>query len=75
MQPSRMIEAAERYAAGDKSDPFCLARCKMHIERGLCTPLQDGTDGHYDAQAVPEGRVTATGEHYVATVYHNMARP
>ena len=80
MQPNRMrlerqIPAAERYAAGDKSDPFCLSRCLLHIRQGLCAPLQDGTDGHYDATPAVEQRKTASGEDYMVTVYRNMVRP
>ena len=80
MQPNQMrldrqIPAAQRYAASDKSDPFCLSRCLLHIRHGLCAPLQDGTDGHYDATATVETRTTATGDGYIATVYRNMVRP
>ena len=32
----RMISGAERYAAGDKSDPFTFARALAHIKQGLC---------------------------------------
>lgn len=49
----RVLAAAHRYAAFDKSDPFALARALCHIRKGLCKRLtfSDGhtEDGHYDA--------------------------
>ena len=32
----RIIAGAERFAAGDKSDPFTFARALAHIKQGLC---------------------------------------
>jgi hypothetical protein len=56
-QRQRLIEAAKRYAAFDKSDPFTFARCMTHINRDMCTPVvigpEKGQDGHYDAQVLP----------------------
>jgi len=37
----RMIDAARRYAAADKSDPFAFARAMAHIRAGLCGPCED----------------------------------
>lgn len=31
----RRLASAERYAAGDKSDPFTLARCQAHMRNGI----------------------------------------
>ena len=45
----RILEGMWRYAAADKSDPFCMARLLCHYRQGMLKPLQDGTDGHYDA--------------------------
>ena len=85
----RMISGAERYAAGDKSDPFTFARALAHIKQGLCGACEapemvwygdkvggsQGEDGHYDAKSAPEKCATADGSEYLATVYHNMVRP
>ena len=71
----RIHAGAVNYAAADKSDPFTLARCLTHIRMGFCKPLQDGSDGMYNAEATVEKRLTASGEEYLATVYKNMVRP
>jgi len=36
----RLYEAARRYAAADKSDPFALVRALSHIRSGLCGPCE-----------------------------------
>ena len=74
----RMIEAAKRYAAADKSDPFTFARCMAHIRQGLCSicvgESNAGCDGHYDAEVGVETRVTADGNEYPAVAYRNILR-
>ena len=71
----RAIEGITRYAAGDKSDPFTLARCMTHLRMGLCAFQKDGSDGGYNADPYQEPRVTPLGAHYTVTCYKNMARP
>ena len=63
----RMLESMRRYAAADKSDPFCMARLLCHYRQGMLTPLQDGADGHYDATPIS----TADG----MVVWQNRVRP
>ena len=45
----RVIAAAKRYAAADRSDPFALARALSHTAFGICGYLQDGRDCWYNA--------------------------
>ncbi len=71
----RIIRGAINYAAADKSDPFTFGRAMAHIKMGLCRPLKDGSDGHYDATPDMEKRVTSRGDEYLVTVYRNVARP
>lgn len=66
-EQQRVIRAAKRYAAWDKSDPFALTRALSHIAHGLCKFTEDGKDGWYDA----EEHSTADGGVY----YTNMVRP
>lgn len=70
----RKLTGISNYAKSDSSDPFTFARCMTHHKMGLDKPLQDGSDGHYQAQPYPEVRKTATGDEYVVTVYKNIER-
>ena len=80
---SRMIEAAQRYAAANKSDPFALNVALSHISNGISNIRSDnGKPAYYDAdvhsemRSLPEGVVFATGKtEYSATVYRNVVRP
>ncbi len=67
--------AAVRYAAADKSDPFCLARCYAHMRNKVCGFNQSGQDAFYSADAYSEERVTADGKSYIVTSYRNIVRP
>jgi hypothetical protein len=51
-----MVEAAHRYAAFDRSDPFALARQLHYIKSGVAThyrPDADGRDGGVPVDAGP----------------------
>jgi hypothetical protein len=59
----RILRAAKRYAAWDKSDPFSLARALCHIDFGLCGYTEDGKEAWYDAEehvTMRDGVVTKT---------------
>jgi hypothetical protein len=78
----RVIQAAKRYAAWDKSDPFVLARALCHIANGIARPsvyFHEPTAFHkagevadciYDAEehSVARGGV-------VTSTFTNMVRP
>jgi hypothetical protein len=68
----RVLNAAKRYAAFDKSDPFALARALCHIRQGLCNYTADGKEGWYDAEE--HSRVEGVGG-VVSTHFTNMVRP
>jgi hypothetical protein len=67
----RVLNAAKRYAAFDKSDPFALARALCHIRQGLCKYTLEGKEGWYDAE---EHSTFGVGG-VVSTYYTNMVRP
>lgn len=52
---ARLLSGCERYAQADASDPYALKRATLHLRMGLCAPLQDGSDGGYDATRTPDG--------------------
>jgi len=66
----RLVAAAKRYAAADKSNPFAFARALCHIRFGLCGYTEDGKEGWYDAEehSVARGCV-------VTSTFTNMIRP
>jgi hypothetical protein len=70
----RIVRGAVAYAAADKSDPFTFARCMTHINQGLCRPLVDGGNGHYNAEATTEVRLLPDGREYLAIGYRNIQR-
>lgn len=73
--PERQLEALRRYAAADASDPFAFARGMAHLRNRMGRPLQDGSDGHYDAtEAVEMRKLPNGGAEYPVTVYRNVAR-
>jgi hypothetical protein len=71
----RLIDGARHYAAWDKSDPFCLARCMLHIRQGIAGLLPNGEDAIYSADPQLEERLTVDGKPYHITVYRNVKRP
>lgn len=75
----REIEAAERYIAADKSDPFARARVMTHMRNGVCNTwdaeLHDGPT-QYTADESFEVRINSmTQEDYKAPIYINRRRP
>lgn len=57
----RRSEAARRYAAADKSDPFAYSRAMSHNSSGLCSTRTEMVNGHakaischYDADTFPD---------------------
>jgi len=72
---NRMLEGARNYAAGEKSDPFALARAHAHILSGVADVKQNGEDAFYKADPAQEQRYLPNGEAYSVTVYRNMQRP
>lgn len=48
MKMDRMIEAAARYAAADRTDPFAMARAMTHIKCGVATVIRGERSQDYD---------------------------
>lgn len=82
----RLIDAAHRYSAADRSDPFALRRALAHIRAGICDPYVDEhgqrREMHYDATESSETRTLAPGyvfsdgsTEYRVTVFKTVVRP
>lgn len=69
-----MIEAAKRYAAANKSDPFALPRAMLHINNGICDVDQHGRNSFYDALESEKERMLPDGTTYMVKVYRNVER-
>lgn len=69
------IEAARRYAAADKSDPFAFNRAMTHLKNGLASFDSKGSPCGYDATEINVTRVTTTGVEYSAVDYGSRHRP
>jgi hypothetical protein len=83
-----MIEAAKRYAAADRTDPFAFRRSVSHIDCGVATIIRGerskdfnlvpALQGFYDAE-VDRGFVKiAAGDREIEaerTTYRSMVRP
>lgn len=48
MARHRMIEAAKRYAAADRTDPFAFSRAVAHIDCGLATVIRGERNKDFD---------------------------
>lgn len=75
-----MHQAAERYAASDKSDPFAYRRAMTHLRNGIAVwSDQQGQPAYYDAEEALEPRAIKMPNGQVlewnATVYRNIRRP
>jgi hypothetical protein len=88
MARHRMIEAAKRYAASDRTDPFAFRRAVAHIDNGLCTVIRGernkdfdlvpAVTSFYDAQESREIVKVNAGEREVEAervVYRSVVRP
>jgi hypothetical protein len=78
----RYVEAAKRYAAADRSDPFAFSRAMTHINNGVASALGDGRDAAYDATETTETRRLPDGLKFMdgsnewnVPAYRNMVRP
>ena len=75
----RILEGAKNYAAFDRSDPFALARCMLHIRNGIAGVIDvgpaTGEDAIYSADPFRETRHLPSGEAYFITVFRNIKRP
>ena len=80
------IDAAERYIASEKSDPFCRNRVYSHMSRwlsrnnhqGVASFHENGQDAFYSAVEVTEERsyiFNGIKHIYHATTYRNIQRP
>lgn len=49
---SRMVEAARRHAAADRTDPFTYLRALTHIENGVAS-INRGPNQEYDTPSGP----------------------
>lgn len=69
-------EAAKRYAAAEKSDPFAYRRAKTHLLNGVASYANaNGQPAYYDAEPHTETRLLPNGTEYHVTVYRNVHRP
>lgn len=78
----KLVEAAKRYAAADRSDPFAYRRAITHLSNGVAHwnngHPKDPKDGFYDAEEYQETRTLPppySNIEYKATAYKNMSRP
>lgn len=73
------VEAAERYAAADPSDPFARARAMTHLKNGIASYGPKGENNFYGADQGTETRylkrADGTLEEYQAVVFTNRQRP
>lgn len=72
---NRRIDAAKRYAAADRTDPWTLPRIEAHMRNSICGFIENGLDAFYSADEYIEERVTVTGQTFPVTVYRNIVRP
>lgn len=79
---SQRVDAAKRYAAADRSDPFALNRAMTHLENGIAGFTKDGRDAFYDAEEYQETRTLVKivdgyhqQEDYQVPAYKNRVRP
>lgn len=88
MARHRMIEAAKRYAAADRTDPFAFRRAVSHINNGLATiirgernkdfDLVPAVTSFYDADAQRETVKIQAGDREIEAdriVYRSVVRP
>lgn len=75
----RMVHAAQRYAAADRTDPFTFNRAMTHIANGVAgfrhEPNGTRVEAFYNAKEVKVKRKLASGEEYEVVGYDNMVRP
>ena len=79
----RVLNAAKRYAAFDKSDPFALARALCHIQQWIARPnvyFNEATAFHKKGELVDciydaEEHSTFGVGGVVTSHFTNMARP
>jgi hypothetical protein len=82
------IEAAKRYAASDKSDPFTLNRALAHIRNGIVgfqvdkngKPTEQrawyDAEKHQETRKLPEGSTFSDGTNeWVVDAYKNVQHP
>ena len=79
---SKRIEAAQRYAEADKSDPFAYGRAMAHMKNGVAGFLGDGRDAFYDADEYEETRTIekiingeTVPENFQVKAFKNRVRP
>ena len=88
MTSPTIIDAARRYAAADRSDPFTLARCLTHARNGIASMsrrassqeygLEAGDKSYYDADRYMEERKISAGARTLTAIlpaYRNVVRP
>ena len=76
----KLIEAAQRYAASDPSDPFAFKRAMTHLGNEVASySNQNGQAAFYDAELHYEARAITlpSGKklEWQAEVYRNVHRP
>ena len=64
----RMIEAAKRYAAADRTDPFTFRRAVTHIENGVASATRGENNRDYDMQSNGSAFYDATQRSETKTV-------
>jgi hypothetical protein len=82
-QQKRLREAAERYIAADRTDPFARMRVYSHLRNGIATPMRGlnpdaQLESYYDAERYSEKRAYGTSPNqveYTVPAYRSMVRP
>lgn len=77
---NRKVEGIKRYAAGDTSDPFTLARCMTHLRTGITNMRFNEATGEprdcdYTATISQERRTLADGTEYTVPIWINRVKP
>ena len=75
---NEMLNAVDRYASAERSDPFARGRAIAHLKSGIGIEVQKDK-GHfvscYDAEEQKETRIhPLTGKPFKVTVYRNITR-
>lgn len=72
----RRIDAAKRYAAAERSDPFAFRRAMTHLQNNVAGFFDgNGKETFYNADEFVENRSLPDGREYQVTVYKNIVRP
>lgn len=70
------VEAAKRYAAADRSDPFAFSRAMTHLNNGVASTGEYEAEETTETRHLPEGIQLSNGDtSYQVVGYKNVKRP